>query len=125
MSVALLDLDEIADRAQQVLVHRVVVVHIELHHGDDPAELRDEAAEHAGLVHAPQRRFRVAVRGQKVQENAVGLGIVAQLLVDQTQRAAQQPDGVGVQEPARALGLGEEADEIDGIALEHVRDPRR
>ena len=52
--------DEHADGADQVLVHRVVVVHVELHHRHDPAELRHEAAEHAGLVHAPQRRLGVA-----------------------------------------------------------------
>ena len=43
--------------AQQMLVHRVVVVHVELHHRDDAAEVRHEAAEHAGLVHPPQHHL--------------------------------------------------------------------
>ena len=55
-----------------------------------------------------------------LQEDAVGLGIVAQLVVDQPQRAAQQPHRVGMEEGARLLGPGEEADQVDGIALEHV-----
>ena len=54
------------------------------------------------------------------EEDAVGLGIVAQLVVDQAQRAAQQPHGIGMEEGAGLLGQGEEADEVDGIALEHL-----
>jgi hypothetical protein len=37
-SFAALDLGEHADAADQVLVHRVVVIHVELHHRDDAAE---------------------------------------------------------------------------------------
>jgi hypothetical protein len=69
---AALDLLQDADAAQQMLVHRVVVVHVELHHRDDLAEGADEAAEHAGLVHAPQHDLGV-VRGQDLQEQPVGL----------------------------------------------------
>ncbi len=56
---AALDVDEHADAAQQMLVHRVVVVHVELHHRHDAAEVGDEAAEHAGLVHPPQHDLGV------------------------------------------------------------------
>ena len=104
--VAALDVGQHADGAQQVLVDRVVVVHVELHHRDDAAELGDEAAEHAGLVHAPQRRLGVALPSQQLEEDAVGLGVVAQLVVDQAQRAAQQADGVGMQERRRAARPG-------------------
>ena len=58
---AALDLGEHADAAQQMLVHRVVVVHVELHHRDDAAEGGHEAAEHAGLVHAPQHGLGVVL----------------------------------------------------------------
>ena len=57
---ALLDARQHIDRAQQVLVDRIVVVHVELHHRDDLAEIGNEAAEHAGLVHAPQDQRRAA-----------------------------------------------------------------
>ena len=60
------------------------------------------------------------VRAQHLQEDAVGFRIVAQLVVDQPQRAAQQPHRVGMEEGARLLGPGEEADEVDGVALEDV-----
>jgi hypothetical protein len=73
----MLDLAHHADGADQVLVHRVVVVHVELHHRDDLAEIRHEAAEHAGLVHAAQDALGFAVRGQDFEEQAVGLPVVA------------------------------------------------
>ena len=44
---AALDLREDADAAQQMLVDGVVVVHVELHHGDDLAEFGDQPAENA------------------------------------------------------------------------------
>ena len=84
------------------------------------AEFGHEAAEHAGLVHAPQRRLRIDLRAQDLEEDAVGFRIAPQLVVDQAQRAAQQPDGVGMEEGAGALGLREEADQVDRIALEDV-----
>ena len=96
-----------------MLVHRVVVVHVELHHRHDLAEVGNEAAEHAGFVHAPQRRLRVHLRAQDLEEDAIGFRIVPQLVVDQPQRAAQQPHRVRMEEGARPLGLGEEADQVD------------
>ena len=57
------DLAQHADRAQQMLVDRVMMVHRELHHADDAAEIRNEAAEHARFVHSSERRLGRAVRG--------------------------------------------------------------
>ncbi len=64
----LLDVDEIADGAQQMFVHRVVVVHVELHQGDDLAEVRHEAAKHAALVHEAQHDLGRIARGQNVEK---------------------------------------------------------
>ena len=86
--VAALDLGHIADGADQMLVHRVVVVHVELHQRDELAEFRHEAAQHAGLVHQPQGAFGIVVRGQHLQEDAVGLGIAAHLVGDQVAASA-------------------------------------
>ena len=61
-----------------MLVHRVVVVHVELHHRHDAAEIGDEAAEHAGLVHAAQHDLGRVARGQDLEEQPVGLRVVAQ-----------------------------------------------
>jgi hypothetical protein len=43
---AVLDCGENADGANEVLVDRVVMIHVELHHGDDLSKVRNEAAEH-------------------------------------------------------------------------------
>ena len=91
---AALDVGQHADGAHEMLVDRIAVVHVELRHADDAAELGHEAAEHAGLVHAPQRHLGIGVAGQQIDEDAVGLRVVAQLVVDQPLRLAQQPDRV-------------------------------
>ncbi len=51
------DRAKFADGANEMLIDRVMVVHRELHHADDAAEIGDESAEHAGFVHAPKRDF--------------------------------------------------------------------
>src|SRR5262245_10947579 len=96
------------------------MIHVELHHRHDAAEIRDEAAEYAGLIHATQRRFRVLLRAQKLEKDAVGLGVVAQAIVDKAQRAAQQTHGVGVKEGVDLLRGRKKSDQVDGIALEEV-----
>ena len=57
---AALDLGQHADRADQMLIDRIVMIHVELHHRDDLAEFGNEAAEHARLVHAAQGRLGIA-----------------------------------------------------------------
>ncbi len=73
-----LDLREDADRADRVLVDRVRVIHVVLRLRDDPAEVGNEAAEHAGLVETPQRRLRIMARRQHLHEQPIGFRIVAQ-----------------------------------------------
>ena len=78
LEFAALDAGNIADGADQMLVHRVVVVHVELHQRHGMAEFRHEAAQHAGLVHPAQSAFGIAARGQNFQKQPVGIRIVAQ-----------------------------------------------
>ncbi len=118
--VAALDLGEHADRLDEVLVHRVVVVHVELHHRDDLAEIRNEPAEHAGLVHAAEHGFRIAPRGEDLDEEAVGLLVLAQACVDQAERARDLLHGVGMEGEVVAVGKMEEPDEVDRIAREDL-----
>ena len=89
--LAALDLVEHADAAQQMLVHRIVVIHVELHHRHDAAEGADEFAEHAGLVHPPQHGLGVVLRGQDFEEQPVGFLVLAQILVDQLERTGGEP----------------------------------
>ena len=120
-----LDVGEDADAAQQMLVHRVVVVHVELHHRDDAAEGGHELAEHAGLVHPAQHGLGVVLRGEDLEEQAVGLLVLAQLGVDQLERAGGDVHRVGVKRQIVFLRQVEDADQVDRIALEHLRRRRR
>ena len=47
---ALFELGKVSDSADRVFIDCVVVIHVELHHADDFAELRHEGTKHAGLV---------------------------------------------------------------------------
>jgi len=68
--LALFDAGKQADGADGVLVHRVVMVHIELHLRDDAAEIRHEAAKNPGLAHPTQRIFGVVAAASAVPERA-------------------------------------------------------
>ena len=109
---AVLDLGHHADGADQVLVHRVVVVHVELHQRDDLAEIGHELAEHAALVHLPQDALDGLRRGQDLEEPRVGLGIVAHVVADQPQRAGDLLDRVGMEQQVLPAGDEEDADEV-------------
>ena len=118
--VAALDLVEHADAAEQMLVHRIVMIHVELHHRHDAAERVHEGAEHAGFVHAPQHDFGGVVRGQNFQEQAVCLLVLAQTLVDQLERTRGGVHGLGMQHQIVLLRQIEQPDQVDRVALEHV-----
>ena len=62
LQLAALDRREQADRADRMLVDRIMVVHVELHLRDDAAEVGNEAAEHAGLVHPAQHQLGIGGR---------------------------------------------------------------
>ena len=63
-----LDVGKRTDAAQEMLIHGVVMIHVELHHRDDAAEGGHEVTEDAGLVHPPQHGFRVVLGGEDLQE---------------------------------------------------------
>ena len=118
------DLAQHPDRAQQMLVDRVMMVHRELHHADDAAEIRNETAEHARFVHSPERRLGRAARGEDFQEEPVGLGIGAQSCVDALQRLGDEPRRVRVNRQVGSVRDPIEPDQIDGVTLERVASDR-
>ena len=118
--LAALDLVEHADAAQQMLVHRIVVIHVELHHRHDAAEGADEFAEHAGLVHAPQHGLGVVLRGQDFEEQPVGFLVLAQILVDQLQRMGGQPHRLGMDGEIVLLRQIKQPDQVDRVAGEDL-----
>ena len=95
--VAARDFVEHADAAQQMLVHRIVVIHVELHHRYDAAERMHESAKHADLVHAAQHDFSGILRGQDFQEEAIGLFVFAYRLVDKLERTRRGAHGFGME----------------------------
>jgi hypothetical protein len=115
-----LQLVQDAQGEQRVLVDREHMVHVVLHLGDDAAEIRDEAAQHPGLVHAPQRRLRVVRAGQDLQEQAVGLRVLAKALVDQVHRAVDDLQRAGVDVEPVVLGHVEQPDHVRPAGLELV-----
>ncbi len=96
------DVGDDAHGPQGVLVHRVGVVHVELHLGDDAPELRHVAAQHAGLVHQGQRALRIAAAGQDVQEHLGRVAVAPHRRGDQAQDRVRRREGVGVQVQVRA-----------------------
>ena len=57
LEVAAFDLGQQADRPDRMLVHRIMVVHVELHLRDDASEIGNETAEHARLVHPAKHQL--------------------------------------------------------------------
>ena len=78
--LAALDFRQQPDRPDRMLVDRIMVVHVELHLGDDAAEVGNEPAEHAGLVHPAKRDIGLVACGQHLKEECIGTGIVADLV---------------------------------------------
>jgi hypothetical protein len=103
-----------------MLIDCIVMIHVELHHRDDLAEIRDELAEHAGLVHPAQDQGGFAPRGQDRQEEPVRLLVLAHIVVDQPKRARHPLQRVRVELQAVQVRDMEEPDQVDGIALEDV-----
>ena len=59
---ATLDGRHIADSADQMFVHRVVMIHVELHQPDDAAEFRNETTEDTGFIQPAQCALGIAPR---------------------------------------------------------------
>ena len=83
-----------ADRADEMLIHRKVVIHVELRHRHDLAEFRNEAAQHACFVHHAQQGFRRVAVDQHVEKKGIGFRVVAKLLVDQEKRLPHCLQGI-------------------------------
>ena len=84
------------------------------------AEIRNEAPEHAGLIHAPQHDLGHVAREQDFEKQPIGFLVGAQIGVDAAQRARHRAHGVGMQRQAVMIGHPEQPDDVDGIALEHI-----
>ncbi|CAM4376780.1 hypothetical protein PARU111607_15995 [Palleronia rufa] len=103
------------DALDGVFVHRVVMVHVELHHRHDRLEFRNEGREHPKLVHPSERAARIAVLEKQVEEDADGLRVAPDLVVDQVQVGGDQAHGVGMEQRADPERLVEDADQVQPV----------
>ena len=122
--VAALDLAEHADAAQEMLVDRVVMIHLELHHRHHLAEIGHETPEHAAFVHAPQHDLGVVFGGENFAEEGFRFLVLAQRSIDQLERLRRAAKRIRMEREDMPLGKSEHADEIDRIAGKHFRSPR-
>ena len=120
LAVAMLDLGQDADAADEMLVDRVVVVHVELHHRHDLVEIGDELAQNAGLVHAAHIERGIAVGCQHIHEEAIGLLVATQIAVDQLERTGEQFQRLGVIFEPVSVCEPEQPQQVHRVALEHA-----
>ena len=83
--LAALDGGDIAHGADQMLVHCIMVVHVELHQPHGMAEFGNETAQHARFVHQAQRPLGIVARGEGFQEGLVGHRIGPHRIGDQVE----------------------------------------
>ena len=117
---ALLDLVEQADRADGVLVHRIMVVHVELHLRVDLAEIGHELPEHARLVHPAQHHFGVVAPAQQIEKQRIGALVFADGIIDQSAVAIRLPHRLGVDLELFGFGQLEYLDQPHRVLLEPV-----
>ena len=118
--LALLDLGQQANGAQQMFICRVVMIHIELHHRHNTPEIRHKAAQHTGLVHAAQRAFGRASRCQYLQKQFIGPPVGAQFRPDQGDRPRYFAQCVGVDIQPETVRKVKHADQINRIGAETI-----
>lgn len=119
--LSLINLGQDADRADQMLIHGIMMIHVELHHRNDPPEIRDKLAQHARFVHPGQHQRRVAFGGQDGEEQPVGLLVVAEIMIDQRQAAGNRLERIGMEFQPMQIGDMEKPHDIDRITLENIR----
>ena len=79
---AAFDVRQQANGPDRMLVHGIMMIHVELHLRHDPAEFRHEPAKHRRFVHPPQHLGGIARGTQYAEEQLVGARILAHLMID-------------------------------------------
>jgi hypothetical protein len=88
---------DVAQHHEDVLVDRVHVIQVVLHLADDAAKIQQVAAEHAGLVHQPQRMRDAFGLLQDLHERAAVLRIAPPRVVHDFARVVQRAQRAGRQ----------------------------
>jgi hypothetical protein len=120
LELAPLDRRDEADRADRMLVHRIMVIHVELHLCDDAAEVWNEAAEHACLVHPAQHDLRPVDGRQDFHEQSVRARVFADLRVDEDRVPRGGAHRGRVDLELLAGGEGEQLEQAHGIGAKEI-----
>ena len=108
------------DGANGVRIDRVLVIAIELTVTGDAAEIRDQASEHAGLMHLAQRSSHIARRTQNGEQHVVGPQRNAQRSVDPPRVFAHDAQGATVEIASLLLRFDENTDQIVRIGGKRI-----
>ena len=108
------------DRTDGVLVDREHVIHVVLHLRDDTSEVGNEPPEDTGFVHPVQRNVGRCFRRQHLQEQAIGLRVVAQVVVDKLEALGHPAKRGGVDIQILRLGDVEQAQQVDWVLVENI-----
>jgi len=79
-----------------MLIDGVVMIHVELHLRIDPAEIGYEAAKYPRFVHPAQHRFGIVAARKQLEEQRIGLRVLAHIGSDQRAVAISQAHGFRV-----------------------------
>ena len=120
LELARLDLRQQPDRADRMLVHRIMVIHVELHLRHDAAEIGHETAEHGCLVHPAQHQLGIARAAQHVHEQRIGTRIGADMPVDQMRIHARLTHRAGVDLDLVPVGKLEDLDQPHRVLAEEI-----
>ncbi len=109
-----------ADCPDGVLVDGIDVVHVVLHLRDDAAEVGNEAAEDAGVVHPPEGGLGIRLVRQHLEEQPVRFRILADLGVDQPQVLLHQAQRLRMNVEAAALRFSEQPNKPNRILVKGI-----
>ena len=96
-----LNLGQLADGLDRMLIHSVVVIHIELHHRDDRLKFGNKGGQDAQLVHPAQGAFWVAIIQQHPKKRILGPRVAPQRFVDDAKVTLDHAHGIGMNEQSR------------------------
>src|SRR3546814_12981682 len=86
--LAALNLRHETDRADRMLVDRIMMVHVELHLRDDSPQVRNETAEQSGFVPTAQTRCGLARPSQYIECQTADARNIAHVHLDRIRVAA-------------------------------------
>jgi hypothetical protein len=118
---AALDIVDRFNGLERMLVDREMMVHVELGLPDDATELRQETAQHAGLVHQRQDAAGMVAASHDVEEHRPGFLIIARLARHGPERAARRRHRLRVNVDLALVGEPEQTHQLARVRHEHGR----